>query len=342
MSRPWLPAFAIACGLAATGIVPAEALAAPAASVTFVEGFAASPVQPEVTAVGLRAAESPAPESVNVFVLVDTSASQAGSYRERALRAVDGLLAAARPGDRFSIAAVDVACKPLADGFHAANAAPLKKARLALDARTPLGSTDIVSVLEEAVGQFDGTQGPRSIVYIGDGPGLSGIDTGDFTRLVDLMRAEKVAVSSLGIGPQINWPCLAALASASGGMFFAPEARNDAAEAGARLGSLAIQPVTWADGTSLATDAGDAGLRMLPGRLPPLRADRDSVVLIAGDLEQGRLEVGIDGGTTTLDIPAAAPHSETRISSSWPATPGRTTACFCRCSAAKDSTSHGP
>jgi len=71
----------MACGFAATGIVSAEALAAPAASVTFVEAFAASPVQPEVTAVGLRAAESPLPESVNVLVLVDTSASQAGSYR---------------------------------------------------------------------------------------------------------------------------------------------------------------------------------------------------------------------------------------------------------------------
>ena len=310
MSRPWLPAFAIACGFAAAAVVPPEALAAPAASVTFVEACGAAPGQPAITAVGLRAVEAPLPDSVNVLVLVDTSASQTGTHRERATQALGGLLAAARPGDRYAVAAVDVACKPLTDGFHPADSAPIKQARLALDARTPLGSTDLVAVLEDALDRFEGTVGPRAIIYIGDGPRLSGIDAGDFARLIDLVRTGRVAVSSLGIGPQINWPCLAALASASGGMFAAPDAAADAAQAAATLGGLSIRPVAWPAGASLATDAPQAELRMLPGRLPPLRADRDSVVLIAGDLEKARLELEFGGDATTVDIPPAPPRSD--------------------------------
>ena len=47
---------------------------------------------------------------VDLVVLVDTSASQTGDHRGRALEAVRGLLEKARPSDRFRIAAVDVTC----------------------------------------------------------------------------------------------------------------------------------------------------------------------------------------------------------------------------------------
>ncbi|MFZ4734251.1 MAG: hypothetical protein ACOYK7_17080, partial [Pirellulales bacterium] len=43
---------------------------------------------------------------------------------------------------------------------------------------------------------------------------------------------------------------------------------------------------------------------MLPGRMPPLRADRDSVVLVLGPLEQGRIEMVLDtGAAVRADAP---------------------------------------
>ena len=263
MFRPWLSACAIACGVALVGSLSSAALA-DLATVTFAESCPPGTDHPEVTAIGLRAGAAPAPDRVNVLVLIDTSASQSGLHRERAAQALDGLLREARTTDRFSVAAVDVACKSLADGFHPASSDTLKRARLALDARTPLGSTDLIACLEAAVEKFQAGDAPRAIVYIGDGPGLSGIDPGEFARLIDLLRAEKVSVSSLGIGPQINWPCLAALASATGGMFVAPEQNDDAAAAGSKIFSLATQAVVWPEGLSIASDKADAALRMLP------------------------------------------------------------------------------
>ena len=125
MSRHWLPAFAIASGIALAASVSS---AATAVSVTLVESCPATGDQPAVTAVGLRAAESFAAEGTHVLVLVDTSASQTGNHRQRAAEALTGLLVGARAGDRFAIAAVDVACTPLSGGFHAADPAPGQRA----------------------------------------------------------------------------------------------------------------------------------------------------------------------------------------------------------------------
>jgi hypothetical protein len=320
MPRPWLPVFAIACGIAVAGSMPSGLAVEQPVSVTFVEaasaagsaGNASGNERFLVTALGLRAAEAAPPAAAHVLLLVDTSASQTGSHRQRAMEALDGVLDAARSDDRFAVAAVDVSCKPLSSGFHAAADQRLKQSRLALDARTPLGSTDMVAVLEEAVQQFAGVTGPRAIVYIGDGPGLSGIDAADFSGLIDLLRAEKISVSSLGVGPQINWPCLAAIATATGGMLIVPEADDSGPEAGRRIGGLAVHSVVWPHDVAIASDAADARLRMLPGRLPPLRADRDSVVLIEGDLTGGRLEMAVapDAAATTVVIPPATPREE--------------------------------
>lgn len=263
-----------------------------------------------VTAVGVRAAARPQATPVRVLVLVDTSASQAGAYRQGSIEALGGLLAKARPEDRFSVAAVDVGFTPLVEGFHAGGDAALKQSRLALDARTPLGSTDFIAVLDQAANHLGDHEGPSAVIYIGDGPGLSGIDGSDLARLVDLFRSKKIAFSALGIGPQINWPCLAALASATGGMLSVPETEADAATAAALLGSLAAMPVVWPDDVAVSSDAEAAALRMLPGRFPPLRTDRDSVVLIEGPLNGGRIELTLAGTPVSLPIPATKPRSE--------------------------------
>jgi hypothetical protein len=310
MSRPWLTVFAIAVGSALPGSLPVSHAAAPV-SVGFVEACPGTGGEPRVTALGIRTPPATARPAAHVLVLVDTSASQTGVHRQRASEALLGLLESGRPEDRFAVAAVDVACKPLAEGFHPAKDESLRKARLALDARTPLGTTDLIAILEEAATRLDGVEGPRTIVYIGDGPGLGGIEAAEFTRLIDLFRAENISVSSVGIGPQVNWPCLAALASASGGMLIVPDETVSAKDAGTAMAKLAVEPVAWPRDVAISSAATDARLRLLPGRLPPLRADRDSVVLIEGELDAAKLEVGLgtDAGVT-IDIPSAQAREE--------------------------------
>ncbi|MFM7136592.1 MAG: hypothetical protein ACKO1M_05930, partial [Planctomycetota bacterium] len=307
---------AIACGCLGgclAALTPPARAADQAAVVSFAEAAPAAAGESQVTALGVRATTPAANGPSQIIVLVDTSASQTGRHRQRSLDGLAGLLEKARPDDQFAVAAVDVATTPLTTGFHKAGDDALAAAARGLDARTPLGSTDLVAALEDAVARFEGT-GPKSIVYIGDGPGLNGIEPEEFSRLADLLRTNRVSVSSLGIGPNVNWQSLAALANQSGGMLMIPTDADDAKAAGGRLGGLAVQLVTWPRDVELSSQAAGTALRMLPARMPPLRADRESVVLIEGPLQDAVLAISFDDGpaarSVTLRVPPAAAQPE--------------------------------
>ncbi len=294
------------------GIGARTAQAADPVIASFAEAAPAAADVPQVTAVGLRAATADVNGPMQIVVLIDTSASQAGLHRQRSLDALSGLVEKARPKDRIAVAAVDVTSTPLTEGFHAAGDNALKAAARGLDARTPLGSTDIVAALEDAAARFEG-DGPRAIIYVGDGPALNGVDPNEFAGVVDLLRSGRISVSSLGIGPAVNWQCLAALAANTGGMVVIPEPADDAKTAAARVGLMAIQRVEWPAAVKLAGEAPDGPPRILPARVPPLRADRDSIVLIGGPLESARLEIALGEhaeSPVAVAVPAATPTTE--------------------------------
>jgi hypothetical protein len=313
-AHPRLPT--LVAGLVAGLLIGSGARPAPGADpviASFAEAAPAAPDVPQITAVGLRSTTADVNGPMQLVVLIDTSASQTGLHRQRSLDALAGLIEKARPEDRIAVAAVDVASTPLTEGFHAAGDDALKMAARALDARTPLGSTDIVAALEDAAARFEG-DGPRAIVYIGDGPALNGVDADEFAGVVDLLRSGRISVSSLGIGPAVNWQCLAALAANTGGVAVIPGPEDDANKAAVRVGTLAIQQVEWPAAVRLAGDAADGPPRMLPARVPPLRADRDSIVLIGGPLEAARLEITFgDSGAESpvfVAVPAAEPTAD--------------------------------
>jgi hypothetical protein len=307
--------FAAIAIVAATPLWHIAAAAPPSATVTFTEATQPGQAAP-VTAIGLKTSGDDSAGPAQVLVLVDTSASQTGDFRRGALDAIAGLLESARPEDRFAIATVDVNFTPLAKDFQPARSPGVTQATRALDARTPLGATDLVAALTAAADFFGDTAAnrPRAIVYVGDGPGLTGIDPAEFTQAIDALRAKRIAVSSLGIGPQINWPCLAAVANGTGGMLIIPQEKDAAKEAGAKIGAAAVKAVAWPDEVAVSSDVADAALRLLPGRLPPLRADRDAVVLVEGPLAKARLEMrltrGDEQGTVKLDLPTAKPREQ--------------------------------
>ncbi|MEI6037421.1 MAG: VWA domain-containing protein, partial [Planctomycetota bacterium] len=309
-----------------------SANAGTSAKISFVERAHSDASASPITALGLRrtpASQQPAAH-VDVVVLVDTSASQSGEFRDRTSQTLAGLLEKARDTDRFLLAAVDVDCVPLTQTFEAARGKPVQSAVLSLNARTPLGSTDMIAAINAAVEFFGDAPEPqastsRAIIYIGDGPGLAGIETADFQQALEVLRSKRIPFSSVGIGSEVNWPCLAAIASATGGMLMVPDETVSVRDAGSVIGSLAIMPVTWPENVMLSSEVPSAGLRMLPARLPPLRGDRDSIVLIEGPLEGGRLEMHladsrpVDTATPVhargmqpmaLDIPVATARSE--------------------------------
>ena len=123
----------------------------------------------------------------DVVILFDTSASQAGMYRETALAAVDACLAKLGPQDRVQIVAADLEARPVTNTFLSAGSDELRAAVAALRNEPPLGSTDIEQVLRTAAGLFD-TARPagRTVLYVGDGLSTANlVGTPSFRGLTD-------------------------------------------------------------------------------------------------------------------------------------------------------------
>ena len=96
----------------------------------------------------------PPAESCDVVIMVDTSASQVGSYREKTLEALQGMLATMGENDRVKLLAVDVNAIPLTAEFVAPNGPEMKAAMAKLRNRVPLGATDLEAALNAAINSF--------------------------------------------------------------------------------------------------------------------------------------------------------------------------------------------
>jgi hypothetical protein len=303
----------MACRIAALVVTILLAAAAPLgrvaadqAMVTFVEASPPSASGAPVTAIGLRSKPQQRPESAAIVVLVDTSASQVGEFRTRSLEAARAILGAAQPKDLVMLAAVDIGFTALTPSFHAPKADAVNIAMSSLEARTPLGSTDLVACLNAAADRLATRSEPRFIVYVGDGTGIEGVDPDDFAACIKRLADLHTAVSSVGIGPQVNWPLLAATAAGTGGLF--AQNSDDAATSIARSH---VHAITWPTaGTCISP--GNSGVGFLPNRIPPLRSDRDSVILARGAAGGGELDITIEGQTSPpstekLPVPLCQP-----------------------------------
>ena len=97
--------------------------------------------------------------------------------------------------------------------------------------------------------------------------------TARFDQLVDNLTDNRIAFSSLAIGPRLDMPLLNALAGRTGGKVVGD------APAGLQLGAellRAVQgPVLWPQSVTYPP----AFTEVFPKRTPPLRLDRDSVLV---------------------------------------------------------------
>ncbi len=211
-----------------------------------------------------------------LVVLVDTSASQTGESRIDSLAILKSLVEALPSDSEICIAACDVDTHDLSNGLQKPVADEIRSAIAKLESRLPLGTTDLEAALRFGGKLLQG-KSDASIVYIGDGIARSHIlNRDEFKGLVQSLVDNRVSVTSLGIGPMVNVEGLATLANHTGGMVLVR--RNTQAstqQIGQALARAAAQPVFWVEEGALP----DSLVEHFPKKIPPIRADRDSILL---------------------------------------------------------------
>lgn len=230
----------------------------------------------------------------DVVVLIDTSASQTGDFRDKGLAALDSMLAGLSESDRVQLLAVDLNSVPLTDGkFVGAKSKEMAQALSTLRQRVPLGSTDMAAALTEALACYgpaaltDGRG--RAVVYIGDGMSTARlIAHGKFGQLVDGFVAARAPISSFAVGPRLDNELLGALANHTGGILAVDSDDVTAAQFGNYLAAAAEAPVIWPKSISLPATLTE----VYPKKVPPLRFDRDTVLVGVGKAAEA-VNVGV-------------------------------------------------
>jgi hypothetical protein len=254
------------------------------------EGFFALSVQAELPDTSAKGRD--------VVVLFDTSASQTATYRDDALVALGTLLERLQANDRVRLVAVDLTAVNLQTAFSPADGEAIAAAMEKLEARVPLGSTDMLGALRAAEAAFD-TQSvnEKTVVYIGDGVSRARVlGSAAFGQAVNGLVGKRISVSSYAVGPEVNVPLLAAIANQTGGIVVSdPNGTNSAQQVGLRLAGAVRSTVAWPTAVDLPAPLESA----LPANLPPLRDDRDTVLV--GALGDGELR----SVTASLDVAGA-------------------------------------
>jgi hypothetical protein len=209
--------------------------------------------------------------------MVDTSASQAGAFREDSILALQSLLAGLGAEDRVHLMAVDINAIPLTTGFVAPGGKEVAAAMTKLQNRVPLGSTDMFGAISAATASFEDRAGAsRAAVYIGDGVSRANVvNSSEFSGLMQGLVAKKVSVSSLAIGPTRDVQLLATIANHTGGAVVMDSDEQTGQQAGQQLARAVQARVYWPTQAKFSAGITES----YPQNLPPVRSDRDSVVV---------------------------------------------------------------
>ena len=265
-------------------------------------------------ALSLKPTATPtAQKPADVVVMLDTSASQAGDYRDRALAALDAFLNRLGPEDRVKLVAVDLNAVELTEGFVQPNSDALRAARAKLRNRVPLGSTDMGKALTAAATAFpESSSGRRAAVYIGDGMSTASLVTeAQLRKTVGTLVEQRIPVLSYGVGPEINSLFLAILANQTGGQMMIDGGQRGPAQKGRSLADAARAPVLWVSDVTWP-DSFDV---VYPKTMPPLRTDRATVVVGTGsvpDSAKVSITAAVDETEKKLnwDVPRAVPAQQ--------------------------------
>ena len=213
----------------------------------------------------------------NVVVYIDTSASQSGEFKRDSIATLKHIIKNLNADDQIQIVAVDLDPVPMTKGFVSPDSEELNVAIGNLSERVPLGSTDMEAMLVSASKAFPkDTQRNNNVIYIGDGVSRGSLLHSEiFGELISGLTKNQISVSSFAIGPARNNEIMAALANNTGGNLFIDSDEQDVRDSAIGLVRTIHGSVLW----PVSGRWGDSVLESYPSQFPPLRTDRDNIIL---------------------------------------------------------------
>ena len=132
--------------------------------------------------------------------------------------------------------------------------------------------------LSAAAASFGGNaKNPRAMVYIGDGSSRANLlSIEKFQPLATALADQHVSVLSYGVGPRVDRQILDLLAQETGGALI-DGAEPLGRDVGRRLAAAATEAAVFWPTAAVKWPAGMG--EVFPKALPPLRSDRDTVLI---------------------------------------------------------------
>jgi Ca-activated chloride channel family protein len=164
-------------------------------------------------------------EPQDVVIALDTSLSMRGPKLERAVGAVEGLLAKLRPSDRFALLTFGNAVRRLDGGLAEATPARREEARRFFREGWLSGGTDLRRAVPAALSLLAGSGASRrTVVLVTDGqPSLGTLEARDIARAVEAaneaLGESRARLFVLGVGDDANHTLLEGMARSSEGRY---------------------------------------------------------------------------------------------------------------------------
>lgn len=249
----------------------------------------------------------------DLLVIVDTSASQAGKPLQQARHILNGLTATLAANDRVSVwvASTPAATKPLTKGFFAPNSPEVSEAAISLtEVEYGSGATDLKNAITKARATIAPARGRQQVILLlGDGESaFNPVSEDDRLNLGTQMDNDEIAFFAVPLGLKVNPQNLHGLAAYTGGAVVRltddlgnPQKRTEFAT---RLLASIDTPVVKVDKFKFGAEVGE----VYPTKLPPLRADRTTLVM--GKLARAAESMTLTVNGTIAGKPVALNMSE--------------------------------
>lgn len=190
----------------------------------------------------------------SLHVIVDTSASQTGDFRQQSLELAEAL---SQKGS-ITLWSADVTTQ------QAESVAALKQ-------RVPAGTTNLKLALETVTAQAE--QG-SAILYLGDGICATNLlSVENIQQLCAAMQQKQIALHAYAVGPNLDLQLLGTFVNATGGTLLVDRPNLEASSAAAQLTDASRMPVQ-----TVQVTAADAPV--YPQGPICVRSDRDSYLMV--------------------------------------------------------------
>ncbi len=227
---------------------------------------------------------TPAPRPRDILILVDTTASQAGRPLKQARQIITSLAASLHADDRISVWTLNTptATRALTRDFQPANSPEVQKAAVALtEIEYGAGAADLKNGLPKALATLAPHRGRHQILlYLGDGESaFTKLTEADRLAIGQQMDQKDIYFFAVPLGIKLDAHNLHGLAAVTGGAVVRVlEDLNipvQQAEFIRRLKAAfdvpVVKPVNWKFGDEVG--------EVYPTKLPPMRADRATLVM---------------------------------------------------------------